>query len=132
MGTMGPPTPVLVAMLVCDTAIQEGTSKKYTLVGVFSEINVQTFPAIHGTAWLYAKLIGCEGEYSTKIDFVRVSDQRVLVSGEGKLIARDRQASVECVSNLPGLPLEIPGEYEFRLWMNDRFISNVRITARQV
>ena len=132
MSTMGPPTPVLVAMLVCDTAIQEGTSKKYTLVGVFSEINVQTFPAMHESSWLYAKLIGCEGEYSTRIEFVRVSDQNVLVSGEGKLIATDRHASVECVSNLPGLPLEIPGEYEFRLWMNDRFISNVRITARQV
>ena len=109
MSTMGPPTPVLVAMLVCDIAIQEGTSKKYTLVGVFSEINVQTFPAMHASSCLYAKLIGCEGEYSTRIDFVRVSDQKVLVSGEGKLIARDRHASVECVSNLPGLPLEIPG-----------------------
>ena len=132
MSTMGPPTPVLVAMLVCDTAIQEGHSKKHTLVGVFSEINVQAFPAMHASPWLYAQLIGCEGEYNTRVDFARVSDQKVLVSGEAKLIAADRHASVERAWRLPLLPLEVAGEYEFRLWMNDRFISNVRITARQV
>lgn len=132
MSTMGPPTPVLVALLVCDTAIQDSQSKKYTLVGVFSEITAHNFPAIHSSAWLYAKLIGCEGEYITRVDFARVSDQKVIISGEGNLIAHDRHASVDCAWSLPRLPLEVPGEYEFRLWMNDKFISNVRVTARQV
>ena len=131
MGTMGPPTPVLVAMLVCDTAIQEGTSSKYTLVGVFSEINVKTFPAFHRSAWLYAQLIGCEGEYSVRVEFARVSDQQVLVSGESEIVADNRHTNVERAWQLPPLPLEATGEHEFRLWMNDRFISNVRIKVRQ-
>ena len=131
MGAMDPPTPVLVGMLVCDTAIQDVTSNKYTLVGVFSEINVQTFPAYHRSAWLYAQLIGCEGEYGVKIEFVRVSDQQVFVSGESEIVGDNRHTNVERAWQLPPLPLEAPGEYEFRLWMNDRFISNVRIKVRQ-
>ena len=129
MSTMNAPTPVLVAFIVCDQVIQDRLGGKHTLVGIFSNITAERFPATHKSPWLYAKMIDCEGNYDIRVEFVKVSTQDVLIEGGGSLAAADRHTSVEFVSLLPNLPLPSAGEYEFRLWMNEKFISNVRITA---
>ena len=131
MSSMASPTPVLVAFLVCDSVIQDGPSGKNTLVGVFSNITVSNFPATHVSPWLYAKLINCEGDYVVKIEFVMVSTQEILIEGDASMNVLNRHANAEFVSQLPNLPLPSAGEYEFRLWMNNKFISNVRITVHE-
>lgn len=129
MSNYAPPTPVLIAFLVCDYVIQDSLGRKPTLVGIFSNIWVQEFPASHSSSWLYAKLIDCEGDYAIKIEFVRVATQEVLMEGHGNGTSSNRHLNVEIISQLPELSIPAAGEYEFRLWMNDKFIANVRINV---
>ncbi len=127
MNSVSTPTPALVAFLVCDSVIQDGPSGKKTLVGVFSNILVENFPAAHASPWLFVKLIDCEGSYDVKFEFVRVSGQEILLEANGNLNATDRHSNTEFALQLPQLPIPAAGQYEFRLWMNEKFISNVRI-----
>ena len=124
-------SPVPVAFLVCDQVSEDRTTRKTTVVGVFDAVGVREFPGAHSPAALYIKLIDCEGHYECKIEFVRVSTQEVLIEFEGSLESSNRQAYVEMAIPVPSLPLPAAGQYEFRLWMNDMFISNIRFEARE-
>ena len=124
------PTPVPVALLVCDQVIVEEGSRKKTIVGVFDSIWCVQFPTTHRPAWLYFKAIDCEGEYEHKIEYVQVSTGKVLTQGKGQFLHNDRHQYAEFALKCPPLPLPEPGEYEFRLWLNEKFISSIRVTAR--
>lgn len=124
-------SPVPVAFLICDQVSEDRSTGKKTVVGVFDAVRVMEFPGVHSPATLYIRLIDCEGNYECKIEFVQVSTQEVVMVMEGSLESSDRHAYVEMTPPMPQLPLPAPGEYEFRLWMNDMFISNIRFTARK-
>lgn len=125
-------SPVPVAFLVCDQVSEDRTTGKKTVVGVFGAVWVMEFPGVHGPAALYIRLIDCEGHYDCKIEFVRVSTQEIMLEIEGSMEALDRHAYVEMTVPLPRLPLPTAGEYEFRLWMNNMFVSNIRFEANKV
>ena len=123
------PTPVPVAFLLCDQIIVDSTTGKKTIVGVFDRITVEQFPANHRTAWLFARVIDCEGEYAFKIEYLQVSTQTVLIEGQGTASSNYRHLYTDIVSQWPLIHIPEPGEYEFRLWMNNKFISSIRLTA---
>ena len=124
--------PVPVAFLVCDQVSQDSATGKKTIVGVFNNIASTLFPAQHSQLSLYIKLIDCEGFYQSKIDFVRVSTQEKLLEAVGTVSSNDRHEYSEIVVPFPRVPLPAPGEYEFRFWMNGKFISHVRFTAIEI
>ena len=124
------PTPVPIAFLICDQTSQDVTTGKTTIVGVFSDIWAEQFPASHVSTFLYTKLIDCEGEYEFRIEFVQVATQDGLLEAIGEIASESRHRYTEFVLPSPPLPLPAPGEYEFRLWMNNKFISSVRVWAR--
>jgi hypothetical protein len=123
-------TPVPVAFLVCDQVIVDAGSGKKTIVGVFDRIWCERFPARYRPAWIYFKAIDCEGEYEHRIEYVQVSTQKILIQGKGQLVHSDRHQYAEFTLQCPPLPLTEPGEYEFRLWLNNKFVSSIRVTAR--
>lgn len=123
------PTPVPVAFLLCDQIIVEAGTGKKTIVGVFDRINVRQFPTEHGPAWLYIRVIDCEGEYKYRVEYVQVATQKVLDQMDGTAASNNRHVYVDFVLNFPPMKLPEPGEYEFRLWLSDKFISRVRVTA---
>ena len=125
-------SPVPVAFLVCDQVSEDRTTGKKTVVGVFDAIWVTEFPGAHSPAALYIRLIDCEGNYECKVEFVRVSTQEVVMEIKGSLASSNRQAYVEMVIPAPSLPLPAAGQYEFRLWMNDMFVSDIRFEAHRV
>ena len=128
-GNQAIPTPVPIAFLICDQVSVDVATGKKTIVGIFGDILVEQFPANHASTSLYAKLIDCEGRYEFRIEFMQVSAQSRLLEAKGEFISESRHRYAEIVLPNPPLPLPEPGEYEFRLWINNSFISSVRITA---
>jgi hypothetical protein len=118
-----PPHPILNAMLLCDLTVREEGTGKYTLVGIFENINARAFPYRHGSLSVYAKITDAQGDYSIGLQFVRLEDLQVI--GEGNLSATipDRNAVSELVFQLGGLAFERPGRYEFRLLANGRAVG---------
>jgi hypothetical protein len=124
------PTPVPVAFLLCDQISVDSTSGKKTIVGIFDRMWVGRFPTNYRPASLYARVIDCEGEYEVRVEFVQVSTQAVLGKAGGALRSNNRHAYTDLVLPWPVIPIPAPGEYEFRLWMNNKFINSIRFTAQ--
>ncbi len=123
--------PYLVALLVCERVIvEEGTGAK-TLVSVFSEVTAPSLPTTKVVA-VYAKVTDAEGAYTFRLDYVRVSSDRVVERIEFRpdpIV--DRLRYYELVFTLP-VSIEDAGLYEFRLYANDAYLGGISFTVRRV
>lgn len=124
------PTPVPIALLLCDQVLSDSATEKKTIVGTFDRIWANRFPAIHRNATLFAKLIDCEGEYDIRVEYVQVAGEKVLGTADAKLSSEDRQQYHDFHLQIQGIRIPEAGEYEFRLWMNNRYIHRIRFSAQ--
>ncbi len=122
-------TPVPVAFLVCDQISVDQLTGKKTIVGIFDRVWARQFPTAQ-SPWLYLRVIDAEGKYVVKFEYVQVSNQAMLGQGEGEINSKDRHQYTDLVLHWPVMPFPEAGEYEFRVWMNNKFITSIRVTAR--
>jgi hypothetical protein len=125
------PHPTLNAMLLCDLTIREHGTGKISLIGIFENISAARFPVVHRALSVYAKLADAEGEYTIRLELVRLEDGHVVAQGSLRAAFTDRMAPGEMVFNLENLGLERPGRYEFRLYADDRFVAAKSFTVLQ-
>jgi len=125
------PHPSLNAMLLCDLTIREHGSGKISLIGVFENISSSRFPVVHRTLSVYAKLTDAEGDYTIRLELIRLEDSHVVAQGALKATFADRMAPGELIFNLENLGLERPGRYEFRLFAEERFVAAKTFTVIQ-
>lgn len=128
------PLPRLNAMLICDQVITEVGTNKKSLIGVFEIINVRDFPCMHPFLAVYVKLTDAKGEYKFKLELVDLKEN--LIIGRGEMIKpikiEDPRKTYELVFNLNGLLFEHEGEYEFRLFANNKIFGQKTFLVRKV
>lgn len=125
------PHPSLNAMLLCDLTIREHGSGKISLIGVFENISAARFPVVHRALSVYAKLTDAEGDYTIRLELLRLDDSHLVAQGTLKATFADRMSPGELIFNLENLGLERPGRYEFRLYAEDRFVAGKSFTVIQ-
>ena len=114
------PKPILKAILLCDhTLIEEGTHKR-SLIGLFDNINAAQFPATHPSMSVYVQFREIEGTFDFSLELFDLTEGKVL----NKAVIRQyrvpsRSQDCELVFNLMSVKFERPGEYEFRIYMDD-------------
>jgi hypothetical protein len=118
-------------MLLCDLTIREHGSGKISLIGVFENISAARFPVVHRALSVYAKLTDAEGDYTIRLELVRLEDNHVVAQGTLRATFADRMSPGELIFNLENLGLERPGRYEFRLYAEDRFVAGKTFTVIQ-
>lgn len=123
-----PVVPVLVAALICDTAVADPGSGKKSLVGIFDTIHVSKFPTQRPMS-VYVKLTDAEGFYKMEFRYVRVSSGEVLAKAEGDVQVKSRIASSDFFFSFPPLPIPAEGRFEFQVWANDVFLGGTFIDA---
>lgn len=127
-------TPKANAMLLCDSVITEVGTNKKSLIGVFENINVMKFPAFHHFLAVYIKLTEAKGTYRFRLELVNLKNNTILGKGEiPQDIAIDNPLGThELVFNLGGLKFDAPGEYEFRIFANDKIFEQKTFLVRQI
>ena len=118
------PHPALKAILLCDRLIQEAATDKVTIVGVVDRLTASEFPFeyVRGLE-LYVRVIDAAGEYPIRMEIVRVADEHTIGRGEAVVSIPDRMNPYDLQFDLPRIPFEFPGQYEFRVFANGRFVS---------
>jgi uncharacterized protein DUF6941 len=111
-------------MLICDQTLQEGATGKNSLVGIFENIAAHQFPAGCGFLTVYAKLTDAQGDYRIRLELIHLSDLTVIGQGQFRASIGDRMVPAELVFQIGGLVFQKPGQYEFRLYANDRWVGS--------
>lgn len=120
--------PVLVAVLVCDTAAADQATGKKSLIGIFDRVNVRTFPSQRPMS-VYVKLTDAEGSYKIQVRYVQTSSGQELARAEGEKEFANRLGSLDFYILLPPMPIPSEGRYEFQVFANDIYLGGTFIDA---
>jgi len=123
--------PIPMAFLICDQVITDEATKKKTIIGVFDRIWVAKFPTNHHPIAVYARFFDAEGTFDVRVQYVKVDNESVLAEANMTMNVPQRHTAAEFAIAFPPVPIPEPGDYEFRLWINHRYVQKVGFAALQ-
>jgi hypothetical protein len=119
------PIPKANAIVICDYAMQEAGTGKWSLIGIFSQIHSAQFPVIHRQLCVYLNFTDAQGHYHFRLELIDLDEEEepamMKIEGEGEL--EDILAHHEMVFNLQNIEFRHPGKYEFRFWANNAIVA---------
>ncbi len=122
--------------VVCDYALIDRFGK-LSVLGVFQNVWVASFPAVHPRVHLVIRLKGTRtevGEHDIKINFTD-SRGKQLIAGDGKVNFSEPPAGVleiEAGAVLAfDIPLPEPGRYQFEITIDGTIQTTVPVVAAQ-
>jgi len=119
--------PLLLAVLVCDTAATDPGTGKKSLIGIFDKV-FGTFPSQRPLT-IYVRLTDAEGFYSFKLKYVQAGTGQTLAEVEGEAVIRDRLGASDFYVTTPPLVIPAVGRYEIQVWFNDVFVGSTFLDA---
>ena len=125
---LGPPAPVVLAMIVCDAIHQDPATKKCTLLGTFSTISARKFPVVHRQLAVHVALTDGRGKVNMRLTLVGMDEsQPPLFSGEGTIEFPDPRVVAELNFRLANVSFPQPGAYRFQVFANDELLMERRL-----
>jgi hypothetical protein len=127
-GAIPPPSPL--AMVICDAIHRDPGSGKPFLLGCFSTIYSQKFPAAHPMMCVYVEMTNGRGKIPCRLQMVDVDEVRKPVFEINEQIdSPDPRAVCQIFFLIPGAVIPDPGEYRIQLFAMDQFLMERRILA---
>jgi hypothetical protein len=125
--------PYALAMVICDAIWKDPGSGKRTILGCFSTILAQKFPASHPILAVYVAVTDGHGKVPLSLRLVDAKDdENTLFSADGEGQFPDPRAVLELDFHIPGLVFPEPGEYRFQLWAGDEMLITRRLAVTQI
>ena len=129
----GRPPPDVLSMVVCDQIITDRATGKQSLIGMFSRIHAQGFPASHPQLCIFVALTDGYGETELEIRIVDANDERPpLVAGKGRVRFKTPRAIANLALQFHGLTFPEPGEYRVQLWAGGELLREARLEMVQL
>jgi hypothetical protein len=125
---LGPPAPVVLAMILCDAIHKDPATQKCTLLGTFSTINVRQLPAVHPQLAIHIALTNGHGRTRIRLVLVSANEQGPpLISQEGMIDFRDPHVVAELNFTINNLRFQQAGEYRLQVYGNDELLMERRL-----
>lgn len=114
------PTPL--AFLIADTVIDDVTTRKKSIIGLFNSICSNRFPFRHAEMNIFVSLTDGHGEYLTSLKCSRAYDEKEVFKSSGKINFRTPNTVVEINFTLRNIEFPTFGKYTFQFYCNDNLI----------
>ena len=106
--------PVNLAIIVCDSIIEDRQTGKKTLVGIFSQLSSTQFPCRHHSLAVFVSLTEGSGRYQAQLQCVKAREDKPVLQMQGGIEFKDPKAVVELGFTIDGMIFPEPGIYEFQ------------------
>jgi len=119
--------PMGLALVVCDTHIQDKHTNKRTLVGLFDRLFAAKFPCVHPKLSIFVSLTSGRGECDCEVMCRHVDGKHVAFSVKGKVRFKDPLQVVEIAFDVQGVRFEEAGEY----WLECK-VDDIPVMMRRI
>jgi hypothetical protein len=126
------PSPVGLAIVVCDQIIEDKTTNKKSLVGIFNNIASQTFPCRHPQLSVFVSLTEGHGSYQARARISNDETGKVITEVTGQIQFPDVNLVAELAFNFMGLEFPTPGLYSIEFYCDDSLVLERRFHVVQV
>ena len=122
----------LRALLLADHIYREEGSGKHVIAGTFHQLNLSAFPATFGrSVGVFISFCGVAGTAAVDVAFIEVASGETLMrTGSMAILCDDPERPVDLAVEVPPLPLPRPGQYIFRLTVNNNVLGEAALFAR--
>jgi hypothetical protein len=121
-------TPYAQCLVVCDLVIREANTGKHSLIGIFSHIGAQRFPAVHPRLSVYLALSDGVGEVPIRLAIVDARDSnRRLVQAETVVRLQDARTVAEAAIEFPNIVFPEAADYRVQLYADDTLLMERRL-----
>jgi hypothetical protein len=107
-------TPMNLAIIVCDSIIDDRETGKKTLVGIFNRLGAVQFPCQHPSLAVFVSLTEGQGPYNAQLQCLKANEDKPILQLEGRVEFKDPKAVVELGFTIGGMIFPQPGIYEFQ------------------
>ena len=123
------PPPVLLAILVCDTVIDDRRTNKKSLIGLFNQITASEVPVQHPVLHLFVSLTNGHGVAEGEVRVVKSDTEEAVTEMSGPIEFPDPMAVVELDFAIHDAVFPEEGEYRFQLSCNGSPIGERRFVV---
>jgi hypothetical protein len=121
------PAPMAIGLTLCHyAAIEEGTHD-ITLAGCFVTLRARAFPFRSPPFWVFASLVGGQGEGTAALAITRSETDEELFRVRRRLVLRDRLSEVRILFRLSNCVFPAPGAYFFTLLLDGEWMAHHRV-----
>jgi hypothetical protein len=122
------PPPQVLALNVCDFIVIDPWTAKRTLIGLFSIVHAQKFPAFHPVLSVHASLTNGHGNVTIKVRLIDSEEARPAITEvESTIDFTDPRLVVDFQGTTMNIVFPEPGEYRVQLFGNGELLSERRI-----
>jgi hypothetical protein len=119
--------PDCLAMMISDVVIEDATTHKKSLIGLFDRINTRKIPYRHQELNVFLVLTNGRGRHEIEVRLVDAESEMKVIGAAGQIEFKDPLQTVEVNFSLRNLPFPKAGTYRF-----DLYVSNQRIGSRKI
>jgi hypothetical protein len=123
--------PEVLAMILCDQVIRDQMTGKVSIIGSFSKINAEKFPAVHPRMAVYIALTDGEGDYQGALRFVFDETGHELFRGDFPVRLPNPLGVAEIHFAMPAISLPKPGKYHLDLLCDGELLKSRWFLAHQ-
>jgi hypothetical protein len=119
------PPPVCLALLLCDYVHADPATGKHTILGTFSEVAFEEFPAQFPCLCIYFCLTEGYGPMPIRLKVIDVNEERPAIFDVTEMVNfSSPKATVQHGVHIQGMPFHEPGEYRVQLFAGDNFLMD--------
>jgi hypothetical protein len=104
-------TPMGLAFCVCDSVIEDRTTRKKSLIGLFDRVSSRHFPCVHPELTVYLSLTSGHGTYPCACECRHTDGETIAFRVNGSVTMKDPTQVADLVFRLRGVRFEKPGTY---------------------
>jgi hypothetical protein len=109
-------TPEILAMIICDTVIEDVESGKKSLIGLFDHVHTSHLPSVVNELNVFLSLTDGHGQHSAELRCVNTATEEELFRTEGEVEFPDPLSVVDLHFRFQGCEFPEEGEYRFQFF----------------
>lgn len=126
------PKIIPLAMIICDTIIQDAISGKKSLIGVFSRINSKNMPLQHPRMNIFLVLTEGNGPYKCELRCLDGDNNQPIVQTHGEIEFQDPRQIVELMFDFSGIVFPDYGMYRFEFLCDGEPVISRKFEVAQI
>jgi hypothetical protein len=126
---MGTGTPKSLAIIICDTVIDDRETHKKTLVGIFNNISASKVPVRHPELRVFVSLIEGNGPYKARLECRHRESGAKVFEVTMDIKFENPNQVVEINIGIQGVVFNQYGIHDFDFYCDDQIIISRRFTV---
>jgi len=123
---MEKPSPMGLAIVICDQIIEDKLTHKKSLIGIFNQIATPTFPCRHPRMAVFVSLTEGRGAYAVRLRMVHEESGTGIGEVTGQIQFADVHTVAELNFELLNVTFPQPGLYSIEFYCDDSLVLERR------